>query len=582
MTTIVGGRSAPTNTRQRPKVADPERKLAIPSRRSATESRSSTASAVQDASGQSTAARPELNRREAILHTGGILAASACQPSCSLATQQQSVSKGSEYLSQSLESRVQEFTLSNGLHFIVLERSIAPIVSCHTYADVGAFDEVDGQTGIAHLLEHMAFKGSPRIGTKDYAKEAPILEALDEVFYCMKEAGASGRVALAQKLNDQMQKLEEQAAAFSIPNEFGATLSQAGAAGLNATTSHDATRYFMAMPANKLELWFALEAERFRAPVFRELYSEKRVVFEERRMRVDDSPMGKFQESFAAQAMTNNYRRPVIGYPADLALLGRREVQSFFNEHYGPERLSIAVVGDVHVDVVQKLAEKYFGGWQSMSSLPQARPPSDTEPLPRPEGGSRHFEQGSKAGPLLMQAYYRPSMTSKDAVLLDIICDLLSGSRTSRLYTQLVETGQAYHANAVPSYPGEKHPNALVLFGQPSSGVSLQTLDKAFQKETHGLIHNGPSAKEMARIKKATKLTLVDGIRSNTNMASALCSYHVNAGSWKKLLSDLEQVDQLTAADVQAVAAATFQEDNLYTGYMLKEDPVTGKKSSTV
>ncbi|DBA78993.1 TPA: hypothetical protein ACH3X1_008860 [Trebouxia sp. C0004] len=334
---------------------------------------------------------------------------------------QSSTSSGSEDLTQSLEARVQEFTLSNGLHFIVLERSIAPIVSCHTYADVGAFDEVDGQTGIAHLLEHMAFKGSPRIGTKDYAKEAPILEALDEVFYSMKEAEASGRVALAQKLNDQMQKLEEQAAAFSIPNEFGATLSQAGAAGLNATTSHDATRYFMAMPANKLELWFALEAERFRAPVFRELYSEKRVVFEERRMRVDDSPMGRFQESFAAQAMTNNYRRPVIGYPADLALLGRTEVQSFFNEHYSPQRLSIAVVGDVHVDVVQKLAEKYFGGWQSMSSLPRAGSPSDTEPLPRPEGGPRHFEQGSKAGPLLMQAYYRPSMTSKDAVLLDII-----------------------------------------------------------------------------------------------------------------------------------------------------------------
>ncbi|KAL0029844.1 hypothetical protein WJX77_003327 [Trebouxia sp. C0004] len=582
MTTTFGGRSARTYRFHRAKLADPVRKLTIPSRRSAPDTTLSTVSGVQDECKQSTTARPQLNRREAVLATGGILAASACQPSCSLATQQQGLSKGSEDLTQSLEARVQEFTLSNGLHFIVLERSIAPIVSCHTYADVGAFDEVDGQTGIAHLLEHMAFKGSPRIGTKDYAKEAPILEALDEVFYSMKEAEASGRVALAQKLNDQMQKLEEQAAAFSIPNEFGATLSQAGAAGLNATTSHDATRYFMAMPANKLELWFALEAERFRAPVFRELYSEKRVVFEERRMRVDDSPMGRFQESFAAQAMTNNYRRPVIGYPADLALLGRTEVQSFFNEHYSPQRLSIAVVGDVHVDVVQKLAEKYFGGWQSMSSLPRAGSPSDTEPLPRPEGGPRHFEQGSKAGPLLMQAYYRPSMTSKDAVLLDIICDLLSGSRTSRLYTQLVETGQAYHANAVPSYPGEKHPNALVLFGQPSSGVSLQTLDKAFQKETQGLIHNGPSAKEMARIKKATKLTLVDGIRSNTNMASALCSYYVNAGSWKKLLSDLEQVDQLTAADVQAVAAATFQEDNLYTGYMLKEDPLTGKKSSTV
>ncbi|KAL3150420.1 hypothetical protein ABBQ32_000257 [Trebouxia sp. C0010 RCD-2024] len=511
-----------------------------------------------------------LSRRAAILSTGGALAASLCPPISEATQLQSSVTGSGEELSQSLEARVQEFTLSNGLHFIVLPRHIAPIVSCHTYADVGAFDEVDGQTGIAHLLEHMAFKGSPRIGTKDYAREAPLLEALDEVFYSKKEAEAAGRLAIAEKLDDQMRKLEEQAAAFSVPNEFGATLSQAGAVGLNATTSHDATRYFMAMPANKLELWFALEAERFRAPVFRELYSEKRVVFEERRMRVDDSPMGKFQESFAAQAMTNNYRRPVIGYPADLALLGRPQVQAFFNQHYGPQRLSISVVGDVEVDRVQQLAEKYFGGWQSMSSLPQAGLVTQDEPLPRPQGDSRHFEQSSKAGPLLMQAYYRPPMTSKDAVVLDIICDLLSGSRTSRLYHRFVETGQAFNANAVPSYPGEKHPNALVLFGQPSSGVSLETLDQAFQKETQGLIYQGPSAKEMARIKKATKLTLVDGIRSNTNMASALCSYHVNAGSWKKLLFDLGQVDQLTAADIQQVAAATFQPDNLYTGYMLK------------
>lgn len=260
------------------------------------------------------------------------------------------------------------------------------------------------------------------------------------VFYSKQQAEASGRMAAAEQLGERLQQLEQQAAAFSTPNEFGSILSQAGAVGLNATTSHDATRYFMAMPINKLELWFAMEAERFRvcscstlpammlpatgvltlslflstskkavcnrllgvlnaqivyhkarfnstvppmladspcgqtvggmhfdvcqtiycpilcncvqAPVFRELYSEKRVVLEERRMRVDDSPMGRFQEGFAGQALTNNYRRPVIGYVADLSLLGRQEVQSFFNKHYGPQRLCISVVGDVQVEEV--------------------------------------------------------------------------------------------------------------------------------------------------------------------------------------------------------------------------------------
>ncbi|CAI7801662.1 unnamed protein product, partial [Closterium sp. NIES-54] len=216
----------------------------------------------------------------------------------------------------SLSERVCTFTLANGMRWIVVERRAAPIVSCHTYADVGAADEADGCTGVAHLLEHLAFKGTPVIGTRDAQKEARLLELIDEAFYGLKEAREGGAAeGIVKRLEDEFARLQQQAAELSVPNAFGALVSREGGVGLNATTSQDSTQYFVSLPANKLELWMALESGRFLAPVFRELYSEKEVVREERRLRIDNTPYGRFTEAFAQRAFPNSpYGRPTIGY----------------------------------------------------------------------------------------------------------------------------------------------------------------------------------------------------------------------------------------------------------------------------
>ncbi|KXZ47583.1 hypothetical protein GPECTOR_34g742 [Gonium pectorale] len=234
------------------------------------------------------------------------------------------------------ERRVEEFTLRNGLHFIVLPRRNAPVVACHTYANVGAWNESPGATGMAHLLEHMAFKGTPRLGTVDFRREAPLLDALDEAFYELREAqaavaaggpGGAGPTRVSS-LRARLRSLQDAAAALAVPNAFGAALQRAGGVGLNATTSHDQTRYFVSLPSNKLELWVALEAERFRAPVFRELYSEKAVIEEERRLRVDNTPLGRYQQEYALASLATPYRRPVIGFEQDFDAIGRRELQA--------------------------------------------------------------------------------------------------------------------------------------------------------------------------------------------------------------------------------------------------------------
>ena len=175
-------------------------------------------------------------------------------------------------------NNITEFTLDNGLKVIVLERHEAPVVSFATYADVGGADEPDGQTGVAHFLEHLAFKGTTQIGTRDYEQEAPLLDRLDELFEQRKAAQAAGDKEKAESLDAEFQKVQQEAAAIAIQNQFGQIVEQAGGVGLNAATSADYTLYTYSLPSNKLELWMSLESERFLDPVFREFFEEQQVI----------------------------------------------------------------------------------------------------------------------------------------------------------------------------------------------------------------------------------------------------------------------------------------------------------------
>ena len=461
------------------------------------------------------------------------------------------------------------------MHFIVSERRTVPVVSFHTYADVGAFDEVDGTTGVAHLLEHLAFKGTPRIGTTDFNKEYKLLDSMDEVFYTMLEKEGNEKATAA--LQSQLDALLAEAAALSVPNAYGTLLSREGAVGLNAATSHDATKYFCSMPANKIELWFALEAERFRAPVFREIYSEKKVVFEERRMRVDNSPLGPFQEEFAARSLSNNYRRPVIGYAQDLHRLGRKEVASFFAQHYGPKSMTISVVGDVRAAQVRQLAEKYFQGWESRGT-PGEKQSVDDEVLPIPASSAAtttssargELSMRSRAGPATLRAYYRPSIRDADAsTALDMVNDCLTGGRSARLYKNLVlDQKSALSVSSYSSFPAEKHPGQFVVYGIPAPGITNKQIDALVCQEIEKLADQGPTPTELRRYKKSARMGLVDVFQNNSGLAAALASYQVLTGGWKEICSDLERVDGLREEDVAAVASRYLTPENSFVGYV--------------
>ncbi len=461
--------------------------------------------------------------------------------------------------------QVTEFKLDNGMTFIVLERPRAPVASFLIHADVGGANEPDGQTGVAHYLEHLAFKGTPQIGTTDYKAEKPLLEKQDKLFAQIQAAKASGKTAELAKFQAEFDKVENEALQFVKRNEFGKIVEQAGGVGLNAATSTDATMYFYSLPANKLELWMSLESERFLEPVFREFYKEKQVILEERRMRTENSPIGQMVELFAEKAFSvHPYRRPVIGYTQDIQNLTRSDVQKFFDTHYVPSKLTVAVVGDVKASEVKRLAQIYFGRYKAKPAAPELQ---IVEP---PQAQTKEVTLKLQTQPWYLEGYHRPAMNHPDNAIYEIIGSLLSDGRTSRLYKSLVVEKQlALAAQGFSGYPGEKYPNLMLFYAQTAPGRTVDEVAMALSKEIDRLKTEPVSAEELEQVKTQARAGLLRSLDSNMGMAFSLLDYQVKTGSWRNLFKQLDAIAKVGPTDIQRVAQTTFRPENKTIGKLL-------------
>lgn len=464
--------------------------------------------------------------------------------------------------------KISEFTLDNGLKFIVLERHTAPVVSFLTYADVGGANEPEGKTGVAHFLEHLAFKGTQRIGTRNYRAEKELLEQLDRLDAQIRTATAAGKTAEAQRLQTEFEKTEAAAAELVVQNELGQIVEQSGGVGLNATTSADATRYFYSFPSNKLELWMSLESERFLEPVFREFYREKQVILEERRMRTDNSPIGTMIEEFLQTAFVEHpYRQPVIGYPEDLVNLRREDVQEFFETYYVPNNLTIAVVGDVDPENVRQLAETYFGRYQAGPTPPEV---DKTEP---PQTEPRQVVVRFPSEPWYLEGYHRPAINHPDNVVYELLAQILSSGRTSRLYKSLVEEQQvALTAQGLNGFPGEKYENLMLFYGLTAPGHTVEEVAAALQEQINRLTVEEVSTEELERVKTQARAGVLRSLASNQGMASLLVEYQIKTGNWRNLFQELEQIAAVTPKDILRVSRQTFRTENRTVGLLLPEE----------
>jgi predicted Zn-dependent peptidase len=468
------------------------------------------------------------------------------------------------YLMKVIE-RITEFRLDNGMKFIVLENHEAPVVSFVTYADVGGVDEPEGKTGVAHFLEHLAFKGTKQIGTKNYSAENRLLDRLDRLFTAIKKAEKTGNKEEVERLTKEFNLVESAANKLVKQNEYGQIVDTAGGVGLNAATSADYTTYFYSFPANKLELWMSLESERFLEPVFREFYKEKEVILEERRLRTDNSPIGKMLEAFLDRAFSKHpYKRPVIGYNEDIQNLAREDVEQFFSTYYAPNNLTIAIVGDVNPEQIKQLAKVYFGRYQAKPNPPELKvvEPPQTETL--------EVTLELPTQPWYLEGYHIPAITNADYPVYEVISALLSNGRTSRLYKSLVEQKQvALSAEGYSGFPGDKYPNLMLFYVLSAPEHSLEEVANALREEIEKLKSELVTVAELERVKTQLKADLLRTLDSNMGMARLLAEYEAKTGSWRKVFEELEAIAAVTAEDIQRVARKTFTADNLTIGRLL-------------
>lgn len=461
--------------------------------------------------------------------------------------------------------RITEFELDNGMTFIVMERHQAPVISFMTYVNVGGAEEEMGKTGAAHFLEHLAFKGTKLIGTTNFQAEQPLLDQLDRLFSQIQEAQKTGNTEAATRLQQEFDQISAEADKLVKQNEFGQIVQQAGGVGLNATTSADATRYFYSFPSNKLELWMSLESERFLEPVFREFFKERDVILEERRMRTDNSPIGKMVEAFLETALPGHpYGRPVIGYEEDLLNITREDITEFYQTHYTPDKIIVSIVGDVDSDQVKKLAEAYFGRFESRASEPplEVGMPVQTEP--------REVTLELPSQPWYLEGYLSPGINDPDNAVYEVIGSLLVDGRTSRMYKTLVEEQQlALSVNLATGFPGDRFSNLMLIYALTAPGHTVDEVAAAMNAEIERLKTEPVAAEELDRVKTQARAGLLQSLASNDGMAALLAEYEAKTGSWQNLFDDLKEIEAVTAEDIQRVAQDLFQPQNLTVGKIL-------------
>ncbi|MCU0914445.1 MAG: insulinase family protein [Planctomycetes bacterium] len=460
------------------------------------------------------------------------------------------------------EKRLTKFTLDNGLKFLVLERHEAPVVSFHTYADVGSVDEVKGITGVAHLFEHMAFKGTTTIGTKAPQAEAAALTRVDERFLALKQERQKGDKAdpeVLKQLQAQFEQAQQEAQQYIVHDEYEEVLTQQGADGFNAYTSQDATQYIVSLPSNKLELWMMLEADRFAHAVLREFYKEKDVVMEERRM-MENSPTGRLYEEFLGIAyLAHPYGEGVIGHMSDLQTLTRPEAEAFFRKYYGPSNLTIAVVGDVDPKNVRRLAQKYFAG------IPSGPKPEPVETVEPPQRGERRVTVDDVAQPVVLIGYHQPGINHPDNAPLEVISEIVGVGRTSRLYKSLIKDKKIAVSASAGLNPS-KYPSLFMFFVVPAKGHTTQECEAAVYAEIEKLKTEPVSAEELAKAKTRSRASVIRQLDSNSGLAAQLTFCEVVMGDWRNLFTILDRIEQVTAADVQRVAQTYFTRKNRSVG----------------
>src|SRR5256885_2399266 len=406
---------------------------------------------------------------------------------------------------------VVKFVLPNGMTFLFLRREGAPTVSFVTHFRAGGVDEWTGISGTAHLFEHMLFKGTHTIGTNNYGAEQAMFPRIDAVADSLTAEFRKGDAAdttLLERLRGRLHQMEDSARQYVVSNELDRILTENGAQNLNASTGNDVTNYFFALPANRAKLWFILDSDRIRNPVLREFYSERDVVMEERRLRVETSPGGLLREEFLAAAFrAHPYGRPVVGVASEIQTVTRTAAQEYFRRFYGPNNAVVAIVGDINVDTMKAWATQYFG------DIPAGEPHRPVVTQEPPQHGERRIDVEYDANPQVLIGYHVPEARHPDAPALAVLAQILTGGRTSRPYQRLIIKERAATNIFARSAPGQLYPRLFSFTVIPHGPPTTAELEGEIFQEIDRLKREPPGADELQRVRNQLEAGRGHGLR---------------------------------------------------------------------
>jgi predicted Zn-dependent peptidase len=467
---------------------------------------------------------------------------------------------------------VQERTLPNGMRVLLVERHAQPSIACGWVTRAGSADERPGITGIAHLFEHMMFKGTRTIGTRDAARDAQLNREQDQVMVIVREEqdllrerlrrgeiqdiqDPKARTPRLQEALNRLNALIQEQRKLIVKDELDKVYTQAGATGMNANTTSDRTFFHIDVPANKLELWAWLEADRLRNAVFREFYSERDVVLEERRMRVDATPTGRAEESFNAMIwQAHPYSWPVIGWPSDITTVTRDQADLFFKTYYAPNNITLVLVGDFKTDEAYRTVERYFAGIPA-----NPVPPPKVTTLEPPQGGEQRMVTEADAEPFVTIAHKTVPSVHKDAAPLRVLAAILEGA-SGRLNRNLVlAKGVAVDTGAASR--GMKFGGLFYLEAVPAPGHTPEEAETLLLAELRAIQEKGVSEHELQKIKNQIAAGVYARLENNDALRDQLAEAEA-AGSYKDFMDDPDRLQAVTREDVQRVALAYFAPSN--------------------
>lgn len=481
---------------------------------------------------------------------------------------------------------VVEKVLPNGMKLLLVERHDEPTVAGGWVAHVGSSNERPGITGIAHLFEHMMFKGTPTIGTKDYQKDLEIIAAQEQVRDDMRQEEARMREQFRRgeitdllspdqktprwlELKKRFDELIAEQRRILVKNEFDRIYTAAGGSGMNAFTSEDMTAYFITVPANKLELWMWMESERIDHPVFREFYAERDVVFEERRMRTESTPLGKFQEEFNSMFWESHpYHWPVVGWPSDIPAISKPEADRFYATYYAPQNITAILVGDFHPADAERLALEYLG---RIPRGPTAAP--DVATMEVKQLAEKRMDAEAETNPQVDILWHTVPFEHRDSYALELLAQLLS-TRTGRLYKGLV-LGSQIATDVSANQESKKWAGYFDVSGEAREGHTPQEVEQGIYAELEKLKQEAVPAQELQKVKNNYAAAEYRRLSANTPILFQVI-FNEGLGDWHEVNAAGPKYQAVTAADIQRVANVYFTKENRCVGIYTRK-PASGK-----